>query len=72
MAETIFEIMKAALESGEDVHISRFGKFSVKNKDKRKTRNFATGREMVIDGRRVVTFKWSGCLKRSLNGRRKA
>jgi integration host factor subunit alpha len=68
LAETLFEIIKATLESGEDVLISGFGKFGLKDKTKRRGRNPATGRDMVLDGRRVVTFKCSGCLRKNMNG----
>ena len=65
--ETLIEIMKAALESGEDVMISGFGKFKVGEKASRKGRNPATGDSMTLDKRRVVTFKSSGKLKDELN-----
>ena len=66
--ETLLEIMKSTLASGEDIMISRFGKFQVNEKAPRKGRNPATGRSMMLDGRRVVTFKISGGLKDRING----
>ena len=51
------EVIKRTLESGEDVLISRFGKFCVKTKHERRGRNPATGKNMVLEPRRVVTFK---------------
>jgi len=66
--ETLLEIMKSTLASGEDVMISGFGKFQVNEKTPRKGRNPATGREMMLDGRRVVTFKCAGSLRDRLNG----
>jgi integration host factor subunit alpha len=54
------EIIKHSLESGEDVLISGFGKFTVKEKTQRKGRNPATAEEMILTPRRVVTFKCSG------------
>ena len=65
--ETLLELIKSELESGDDVMISGFGKFCVKNKKKRKSRNPATGKDLIIAPRKVVTFKWSGKLKEKLN-----
>ena len=65
--ETLLEIIKRSLESGEDVMISGFGKFCVKNKKKRRGRNPATGKDLIVAPRKVVTFKWSGKLKEKLN-----
>ena len=66
--EMLLEIMKRALESGDDVLISGFGKFCVKDKRQRKGRNPATGDDMMLAPRRVVTFKCSGRLRKSING----
>ena len=66
--ETLLEIIKKPLESGEDVLISGFGKFCVKNKRKRRGRNPATGDDMMLGPRRVVTFKCSGKLREKVNG----
>jgi integration host factor subunit alpha len=66
--EMMLEIMKQALESGDDVLISGFGKFCVKEKRERKGRNPATGDDMMLSPRRVVTFKCSGRLRKSING----
>ena len=68
MVETLLEIIKKALESGEDVLVSGFGKFGVKEKRKRKGRNPATGEDMMLRPRKVVTFKCSGKLKAKING----
>jgi len=65
--QSLMEIMKQTLESGEDVLISGFGKFCVKKKNERKGRNPETGNNMILEARRVVTFKWSGKLKEKLN-----
>ena len=65
--EILLELIKQFLESGEDVLISSFGKFSVKQKAKRKGRNPATGEDMILAPRRIVTFKWSRKLKDKLN-----
>jgi len=65
--ETILEIIKLALTSGEDVLISGFGKFCVKEKRERRGRNPATGEDMILEPRRVVTFKCSGTLRDRIN-----
>ena len=59
MIETLLEIIKRTLESGEDVLVSGFGKFCVKEKHERRGRNPATGEDMMLEPRRVVTFKCS-------------
>ena len=66
--ETLLEIIKSRLESGEDVLISNFGKFCVKQKNERKGRNPATGDAMMLAPRKVVTFKCSGKLRDRING----
>jgi integration host factor subunit alpha len=66
--ESLLEIVKSTLASGDDVLISRFGKFCVKEKGKRRGRNPETGESMVLPERRIVTFKCSQALKRKLNG----
>ena len=65
--EAILEIMKSALESGEDVLVSGFGKFCVNEKNARKGRNPATGDDLMLPGRKVVTFKCSGKLRDRVN-----
>ncbi len=68
LLETFLEIIKRDLASGNNVMISGFGKFCVHEKKKRKGRNPATGEDMMLDARRVVTFKSSGILKEKVNG----
>jgi integration host factor subunit alpha len=65
--ETILEIIKSTLAYGQDVLISGFGKFCVKEKRERKGRNPATGEDMMLASRRVVTFRCSGKLKDRIN-----
>ncbi len=65
--ETALKIIKSELESGEDVLISGFGKFCIKEKDERIGRNPATGDPKTISARKVVTFKCSGKLKDRIN-----
>ncbi len=69
MIETLLEIIKSTLESGEDVLISRFGKFCVKEKHERRGRNPATGKDMMLEPRRVVTFNCSRRLRDRVNGK---
>jgi integration host factor subunit alpha len=66
--ETLLEIMKSTLKSGEDIMISGFGKFQVNEKAPRKGRNPATGKDMMLKERRIVTFKCSGGLRNRVNG----
>ena len=68
VTETLLEIMKRTLASGEDVLISGSGKFCVKDKEKRRGRNPQTGKDMTLRPRRVVTFKCSGVLRDKMNG----
>jgi integration host factor subunit alpha len=68
VTESLIEVIKASLESGDDVLVSGFGKFTVKEKNERKGRNPATGEDMMLEPRRVVTFKWSGSLRKRVNG----
>jgi integration host factor subunit alpha len=65
--EALLEIMKQTLESGEDVLISGFGKFCVKDKKERRGRNPATGEDLMLGPRKVVTFKGSGKLRKTVN-----
>ena len=65
--ETILETIKRSVESGDDVLISGFGKFCVKNKSERKGRNPATGEDMMLSPRRVVTFRCSKRLRAKIN-----
>jgi integration host factor subunit alpha len=66
--ESLLEIIKKALETSEDVLISGFGKFCVKQKGKRRGRNPATGQDLTLRERKVVTFKCSGKLRNKING----
>ena len=67
MLETLLELIKSNLEKGEDVLISGFGKFCVKAKNQRRGRNPATGEDMLLDQRRVVTFRCSHLLREKIN-----
>jgi integration host factor subunit alpha len=68
IVESLLEIIKSTLEKGDDVLISGFGKFCVKNKNKRRGRNPATGSDLILRERKVVTFKCSGKLRNKING----
>lgn len=67
---SLLEIMKKTLESGEDVLISRFGKFCVEDMRELRGRNPASEKDMMFGSRRVVTFKCSQVLREKINGRR--
>ena len=69
VTESLLELIKSSLESGEDVLVSGFGKFCVKEKAERKGRNPATDEDLMLPARRVVTFKCSGKLRDKVNGR---
>ena len=67
MVEAVFAIMKSTFESGENLKISGFGSFIVKQKKNRRGRNPQTGESITIDARRILTFKPSGILKDQIN-----
>jgi integration host factor subunit alpha len=66
---SLFESIKATVANGDDILISGFGKFCVKDKNDRRGRNPSTGEDMMLEARRVVTFKCSRPLKQKLNGK---
>ena len=67
--ETLLEIIKGSLEKNEDVLISGFGKFCVREKNERRGRNPATGNDLTLGARRVVTFRCSSVLRDKINGK---
>jgi integration host factor subunit alpha len=67
LVESLLEIIKQTLENGEDVLISGFGKFCIKEKQERKGRNPATGDDMMLAPRMVVTFRCSPMLRKIIN-----
>jgi integration host factor subunit alpha len=67
IVESVFEIIKDDLNKGDDVMISGFGKWTVKAKKRRKGRNPKTGEALMIDARKVVTFKPSTVLRAVVN-----
>jgi len=66
--EKLLGIMKKKLIAGEDIRISGFGKWTVKSKRARRARHPQTGKELVLDARRVVTWHYSPVLKKAVNG----
>lgn len=69
VTENILKIVKDALEAGDDVLLSGFGKFSVNDKKERKGRNPSSGEVAILPARRVVTFKCSATLRGKVNGK---
>lgn len=67
LLESVLDIMKATLESGEDIKISGFGNFSLKSKAARRGRNPQTGEDMTITPRRILRFKASQRLVARIN-----
>ena len=67
VVESIFNTIKKTLEAGENIKVSGFGNFVVRDKTARVGRNPQTGEEITISSRRVLTFKPSQVLKKSLN-----
>jgi len=66
--EHTLEIIKSTLANGESVLISGFGKFEIKHKNPRKGRNPQTGDDLMLNGRKVITFKCSTALRKKING----
>lgn len=69
LVEAVFDLIKERLERGDKVKISGFGNFTVREKRPRRGRNPQTGEEIVIRGRRVLSFKPSNVFKRAVNHR---
>ena len=67
IVESLIELIKAALESGDDVLVSGFGKFCIQTKHERRGRNPATGEDLILDSRKRVAFKCSGKLRDKIN-----
>jgi len=67
IVDQVFQILKETLERGEKVKISGFGNFITREKRARKGRNPKTGKELMISGRRVLTFKPSAMLRKAVN-----
>ncbi len=67
VVETLLELIKSSLESGEDVLVSGFGRFCVNEKKERMGRNPATGEAMMLAPRKLLTFRCSGLLRDKIN-----
>ena len=65
--ENLFEVFKKTLGSGEDIMISGFGKFYIKNKNDRRGKNPVTGNDMMLGARRVVRFRCSPMLRKKIS-----
>ena len=65
--ETFLRLSKDSLIGGSDLLLSGFGKFNVRDKNARKGRNPQTGDQLMLEARRVVTFKPSGILRNKIN-----
>ena len=68
LIESFFEQIKKSLEEGNDIKLSGFGNFNLRDKAPRPGRNPKTGQEVTISSRRVVTFKSGLKLKSKLEG----
>ena len=68
LVESLLEIIKQTLENGEDVLVSGYGKFCVKEKNPRRGRNPATGEDMTLAQRKVVVFRCSNILRKKMGG----
>ena len=69
LVDKLLGIIKDTLVNGEDVLVSGFGKFCVKDKRRRRGRNPATGEDLMLESRKVVIFKCSGVLRDKINGK---
>ena len=67
IVESLFEIMKGTLTNREDLLITGFGKFSVRQKNARRGRNPQTKESLVLAARKVLVFKASGVLRNRIN-----
>jgi integration host factor subunit alpha len=66
--ESVLETIKTSLSNGEDVLISGFGKFIVKEKESRRGRNPATGEDLTLEPRKVIVFKCARVMRERING----
>lgn len=69
IVDKFLKILKKALADGQDVKLSSFGNFTVKEKKARLGRNPPTGEKIVLPARKVLTFKLSQVIKNELNGK---
>jgi integration host factor subunit alpha len=71
IVDNFFEIIKEKLAAGENVKISGFGNFVVKDKKSRRGRNPQTGDEIEISKRKVLNFRISQVLKDEINAKKR-
>lgn len=70
IAESLFDIIKEELISGNDVMISGFGRWAVRSKKSRTGRNPQTGAPLTIEPKKIIKFKSSNILKEEINNDR--
>jgi len=68
IVESVLDVMRQSLEQGDNVKLSGFGHFIVRQKHARRGRNPKTGEDITIAPRSVVTFRASPLLKKKLLG----
>ena len=66
--ENLLATIKTTLENGEDVLLTGFGKFCVKEKKERRGRNPATDEDLVLERRKIVSYRCSSVLRKKING----
>ncbi len=71
IVDSLMEIIKSTLESGEDILITGFGKFTVKEKKTRTGRNPQTEKPLQLGARKVVLFRCSAVLREKINKKKK-
>ena len=69
VVEFVFETIKDSLEKGDNVKVSGFGNFVIRQKRARRGRNPQTGEALTITARKVLTFKPSHILKDAVNAK---
>ena len=67
MVERLFGLMKDTLTNREDLLVSGFGKFCVRQKNARRGRNPQTKESLILPARKVLVFKASGVLRERIN-----
>ncbi len=67
IVKSLFENINETLENGQDLLISGFGKFTIRDRGDRRGRSRLTGESMMLDSTRIVTFKCSPVLSAKLN-----
>ena len=67
MMESLLELIKSTLESGEDVLISGFGKFCIKKMNGHRRRNHKRSEDIYLGASRIVTFRCSPVLEHKIN-----